>query len=83
MAQRDHAGDDVGVRDQLARDEQTVTIATTLALFVVVLVAGGVVALLAAWVADPSERMQQVFAIATTAVATGVSLRYLLRHRRP
>ncbi|GGO91023.1 hypothetical protein GCM10011584_24120 [Nocardioides phosphati] len=71
------------MRDQLARDEQTVTIATAVALFTVVLVVGGVVALLAAWVADPSARVGRAFGIATLAVACGISLRYLVRHRRP
>ena len=77
------ARDDVGVRDQPGRDEQTVTIATTLALFVLVLLAAGVVALLAVWVADPSASFWRAFEIATFAAAAGIGLRYLVRHRRP
>lgn len=75
--------DDGGVRGQAERDVQTVTIATALALFVLVLVAAGVVALLAEWVADPSARFWQALEIAAFAVASGLSLRYLVRHRRP
>ena len=71
------------MRDQPGRDEQTVTIATTLALFVLVLLAAGVVALLVVWVADPAASVWRALDIGTLAAATGISLRYLVRQRRP
>jgi hypothetical protein len=83
LARRDHAGDDDWVRGQLERDKQTVTIATALVLFILVLMLGGVIAVFAEWVGDLSTGVARFFSIATIAVASGISLRYLIRQRHP
>ena len=68
---------------QSRRDEQAVTIATTLALFVLVTLVGVVALVLLERLSDPSNRTQNAVILAAEAAAVVVSGRYLLRHRRP
>jgi predicted permease len=68
---------------QSRRDEQAVTIATTLALFVAVTLVGVAALVLLERLSDPSNRAQNAVILAAEAAAIVVSGRYLLRHRRP
>ena len=70
------------MRSQLDRDEQTVTIAATLALFVLVLLLGVAIFSLVEWAADPSAGVQHAFSIGVLAAAASIGLWYLVRHRR-
>jgi cell division protein FtsX len=71
------------MRSQRARDEQTVTIATTLVVFVLVLLLGSGMLFLASWaVAELSTGVQQTSFVSVLAIATSVSSWYLFRHRR-
>lgn len=71
------------MKSQVERDAQTVTIATTLGLLVVVMLVGVVVLWLLDLMADPSSRTQGTIFLVALAAAVVVSGRYLLRHRRP
>lgn len=71
------------MKSDSARDEQTVTIATTLALLVAVTLVGLAALWLAHSIADISDGTQASVLAATFTVAVLISGRYLIRHRRP
>lgn len=71
------------MKSEAARDEQTVTIATTLALSIVVMLVGVAVVWLLNVTATPSNDTESRILIAAFAAATAISGRYLLKHRRP
>lgn len=64
-------------------DEQAITIATTLALFVAVTLVGVAALVLLERLSDPSNQAQNAVILAAEAAAVVVSGRYLIRHRRP
>jgi hypothetical protein len=71
------------MRSQLERDEVTVTIATSLALLLVVLVMGAALVGLLAWAADLPEVAVGATLLCVAAGAIWISGSYLWRHRRP
>ena len=68
---------------QANRDEQAVTIATTLALFVAVTLVGVAALVLLERLSDPSNQTQNAVILVAEAAAVVISGRYLVRHRRP
>lgn len=70
------------MRSVESREDTTVTIATTVFLFVGLLGAGAAVAYALRRI-DPIRGVVPAVLIATLVVASGVSLRYLVRHRHP
>ena len=71
------------MKSQAERDGQTVTIATTLALVVGVMLVGVAVQWVLSVTSHPSPDAQRTILIVTLAAALLTSGRYLLRHRRP
>jgi len=71
------------MKSQSERDGQTVTIATTLALLVGVMLLAIAVLWLLELVTEPSSNTQRTAFIAALAIAALVSGWYLVRHRRP
>lgn len=71
------------MRRQLERDEVTVTIATSLALLVVVMAVGGAGIGLLTWAADIPEVAAGALFLCIAATAIWISGSYLWRHRRP
>lgn len=70
------------MKSQTARDEQAVTIATTLAIFIGVIALGAAAFWLLDRGSDPSTPPERAFVAITLGAALVVSCRYLLRHRR-
>lgn len=71
------------MRSQLERDEVTVTIATSLALLMVVLVLGVAAAGLLAWATDFPDSVVATVLVCFLASAISANGSYLWRHRRP
>jgi len=71
------------MRSQLERDEITVSIATSLALLLVVLVMGPAVVGLVAWAADLPPVVVGALLLGVAAGAAWISGSYLWRHRLP
>lgn len=71
------------MRSAAERDEQTVTIATTLALIIVVMLVGVAVVWLLNVTASPADDTGSRILLAAFVVAVAISGRYLSRHRRP
>jgi flagellar biosynthesis component FlhA len=71
------------MRSQLERDEVTVTIATSLALLMVVLVLGAASVGLLAWAAGLPGLAAGAMLLCVAAGAIWISGSYLWRHRRP
>lgn len=71
------------MKSQSERDGQTVTVATTLAMFVVVMLVGATVLWLLELVTSASSQAQNTVLVAFLAAAILISGRYLLQHRRP
>lgn len=69
------------MKDQRARDEQSVTIATALTVFLVAVGACIVVLLFVGWVTDMEQIFETGFPWAVVAAALAGAL-YLVRHRR-
>ncbi|TCJ21585.1 hypothetical protein [Nocardioides jejuensis] len=70
------------MRDQAARDQQTITIATALGIIVVILVVGGLLLAFANIVGDMPDRLNSGLAFATATLAVVAGLVYLVRNRR-
>jgi membrane protein YdbS with pleckstrin-like domain len=70
------------MRSQLERDEVTVTIATSLALLLAVLIIGGAALGLLGWAADLPEMAAGALFLFVSAAAIWISGSYLWRHRR-
>ena len=72
------------MRSQAERDRQTITIATGLAIFVGILLAGVLLAVLVKAVSDPdlSGGAASALGFGMVLLAGVVSLAYLVRHRR-
>lgn len=70
------------MRSQTERDRQTVVIATALAIFVGILLAGALLGLLVDVVGDPAAGVTRALTLGTVLLAAGASLAYLVRHRR-
>jgi polyferredoxin len=70
------------VRSPAERDEQTITIATALAIFVGVWAAGALIGVLFADVIEVSGRLADGLGAGLLAVACTCALSYLFRHRR-
>ncbi|MEO5665694.1 MAG: hypothetical protein ABIR39_20690 [Nocardioides sp.] len=71
------------MKSEAGRDEQTVTIAATLALFIAVMSIGVAALWLASVTTTPSSRAQNLILQAALIPAVVISGRYLLKHRRP
>ncbi len=71
------------MRTQTERDEQTVTIATSLTLLVALMLLGVAVLWVLHLVVDPSTAAQTTILLTALLAAVLVSGGYLLRHRRP
>lgn len=71
------------MKSESARDEQAVTIATTLSLFVAVTLVGVAALVLLERLADPYNQAQNAVILVAEATAVVVSGRYLIGHRRP
>ena len=69
------------MRSQTARDQQTITIATALAIIVALLIVGGLLLALGNVVGDVPDRVNAALAYATAALAVVAGLVYLVRHR--
>lgn len=70
------------MRSQTARDQQTITIATALALSVGVMAVGGLLLALANLLGDVPDRVNTSLAYVTAALAVAAGLLYLVRNRR-
>lgn len=70
------------MRSQAERDQQTITIGTSLAIFAGVLVVGVLIGVLIEAVGSLPEDTAPVLGIGTLLLAGVVSFAYLVRHRR-
>lgn len=70
------------MRSPAERDEQTVTIATTLALIIVVMLVGVAAVWLLNATSAPSNDTESRVLIASFVASVAIGGRYLLRHRR-
>ena len=70
------------MRSQADRDEQTLSIATALVVFVVVMVAGGTGLWLLSSVADLGDEAMSRVALSLVVVACGLTVAYLVRQRQ-
>jgi hypothetical protein len=70
------------MRSQAERDQQTITIATSLAIFVGILGAGALLGILINGMGDLSDRATSALTLGTLLLAGVAGLAHLVRHRR-
>jgi len=71
-----------GMRSQTKRDQQTITIATSLGIFVGIVLAGMLLGVLVKTLSDLPGPAFSALTFATVLLAGVVSVAYLVRHRR-